>query len=313
MSNRDDDRTQEFRRDEFIGRDTSGDTAAFDREGTSQLGRDEAGPRRGGTARRYTPPGQRAAGASGPTARDDDWNDRLDGPGKDEHDRRAGRDTDGDLDRDGDLGRGRDLDRDRDRDLDGEPSGSPAYGRAEGSATPAYGKDRESYPAPRDVEKRYNPFPPALAAGVVAGASMAVAAWLVQARQVPRGIGRLLTDVLSAGWPGDAALNVGGNFVPATGVAAGAYGVLVFVLVLLAAISAGRAGARGLLFLAGWGASVPAAVVAKAAGLAVAAERTPNIDMIERAVMTGGFWVVGTGWLVGLAAALVRFGRRRLS
>lgn len=192
-----------------------------------------------------------------------------------------------------------------------QPQPGPQPG---GSAEPGIAPEAPSGPfgAPLRVERHYNEFVPALIAAVVGGTLVAFASWASNGGHLPTD--RLLALVVTAGFPGDYAHGgaSGAKAVTAAAVGAGVTAGIVLVLMLLAGATARRASARGLLFLAGWGAVAPAVFVAHLIGTAIITGLAPSELSLSSSLVYAGTWAAATGWIVGLAAALFRFGRRTM-
>lgn len=87
----------------------------------------------------------------------------------------------------------------------------------------------------------------------------------------------------------------------------------VVLLLLLWAAVASVPGGRGSfgVFLAGWGATVVAGVVAVTVEFLIASSDLPVSRLINAAFEGGGLWAVHVGWIVGLVAAVGQSLRRR--
>lgn len=160
--------------------------------------------------------------------------------------------------------------------------------------------------------RSYNAFPPALFAGIVGGALFGLAGWLVHNDHIPGG--RFLATVVTSGYTGnyESDFSQTSHAVSSAAVAAGVAGAAILVFLVIAAASANRSGARGLLFFAGWGATAPAAFLAHIAGQWVVSGSAPDETRLSAALIYAGTWALSTGWIVGLAAALFRFGMRKV-
>lgn len=200
--------------------------------------------------------------------------------------------------------------RSRPEGFSGQPADAPGYGDPRGGTAPASGYGA-GYGAAPVAEKRYGPFLPALAAGLVAAALTIV-------------LGQSATSISRTGNQWTSALGTIAAYFDArryttqfrldTGAelaAAVVVGLGTLLLTLIATLGAGRAAARGLLLFAVWGIVTISAAAAAVVGAEVAGSiRTQAFDITSSA-MYGALWGVVVGWVPALFAVLLRVGRRR--
>lgn len=192
----------------------------------------------------------------------------------------------------------------------------PVYPTGEYAAAPpepAYGGDPgagQQAVAPPEPRRHYSAIVPALLAALATGGLWVLGAWAFKER---KGAGnQVWRDLTASVYPRLTEGKIQHGYYTAAIAGAVAAGVVVLVLLLTCGATARRAGARGLLWLAGWGATLPATVAGLLVAAFVAGHIGGEVDTVAVQVMhRAGTWALMTGWLVGLVAALSRFGRAR--
>ncbi len=217
---------------------------------------------------------------------------------------------------------------DRTLDIGKQPQAQQAQGAAAyGAGQPApamtqrpYGRvGNEPVPGPygaggnRELagERKYGTFLPALVAGVLAAGLTIVLGFsaesLARARnQWVSSLGIISGYFDARQYTTQFRFDSTAQFAAATVV-----GLVTVLLTLLAALSATRAAARGLIFFAVWGIVAIGASLAAIAGPAASGTLRSQPFEVTYGAMYGALWGVVFGWIPALGAAVTRIGRRR--